>query len=208
MIVAVDGTPVETADQVRPLIVAKAPGETVEFTVERAGGRETVDVRLGQAAEAPEAAKGEERVVDPDAGSGYAGIVTQTDRRHELPVDVTIDTARVSGPSAGLAFSLAIIDDLTEGDLTGRGDVAVTGTIDEDGSVGSGRRRRPEGRDRPARPAPGSCWSRPTRSRTPGPDAGDMKVVGVRTLDDALAALAKAGGSGVAAIATPPGAAQ
>ena len=49
----------------------------------------------------------------------YVGIFTQTDIRHQIPVDVRIDTQRVSGPSAGLAFSLAIIDDLTAGNLTG-----------------------------------------------------------------------------------------
>jgi PDZ domain-containing secreted protein len=38
--------------------------------------------------------------------------------------------------------------------------------------------------------------------------AGDMKVVGVRTLDDALAALARAGGTEVPAIAAPTGTAQ
>ena len=47
-----------------------------------------------------------------------------------------IDTQTVGGPSAGLAFTLAIIDDLTPGDLTGGKRVAVTGTIAADGTVG------------------------------------------------------------------------
>ena len=196
VIVAVDGTPVESADQVRPLIAARAPGDTVEFTVERAGERTTVPVVLGERPDPPPAGEA------PDAGGGFAGIVTDTDRRHEIPVDVTIDTARVSGPSAGLAFALAIIDDLTPGDLTGRGDVAVTGTIEEDGTVG---------------PVGGVAQKAVTARRAgarlmlvPADEvadararAGDMRVVGVRTLDDALRALAKAGGSEVPAIAAP-----
>ena len=193
VIVAVDGTPITSADEVRPLVVAKKPGDTVEFTVERDGTRTTVPVELG---ERPEAPKGQE---DPDAGSGYAGIVSQDDRRHDFPVDVQIDTARVSGPSAGLAFSLAIIDDLTEGDLTGRGDVAVTGTINEDGSVG------PVGgvaqKAVTARNAGARLMLVPADEvKDARKHAGDMKVVGVRTIDDALAALARAGGSGVPSV--------
>ena len=44
--------------------------------------------------------------------------------------------ATVSGPSGGLAFTLTIIDELTPGNLTGGKKVAVTGTIDGDGTVG------------------------------------------------------------------------
>ncbi|MBM3658814.1 MAG: PDZ domain-containing protein [Actinobacteria bacterium] len=199
VIVAVDGTPVTTADEVRPLIVAKRPGDTVEFAVERAGVRQTVPVELGKRPKPPPARTGEEKIVDPDAGAGYAGIISQTDRRHDIPVAVSIDTARVSGPSAGLAFSLAIIDDLTEGNLTGRGDVAVTGTINEDGSVGpvgGVAQKAVAAREAGARlmlvPADEVADARA--------HAGAMKVVGVRTLDDALAALARAGGTGVPAV--------
>jgi len=187
VIVAVDGTPVASADEVRPLIVAHPPGDEVVFTVQRAGEERTVRVELGER-----------------GGAAFAGILTQTDRRHRIPIDVKIDTARVSGPSAGLAFSLAIIDNLTPGDLTGRGDVAVTGTILEDGSVG------PVGgvaqKAVTARQAGARLMIVPrdevgaARER-----AGDMKVVGVRNLDDALAALAAAGGSSIAA---PTGVAQ
>ena len=49
---------------------------------------------------------------------------------------MSIDTGRIGGPSAGLAFTLALIDELTEGELTGGRNVAVTGTINLDGSVG------------------------------------------------------------------------
>lgn len=200
VILAVDGTPVTTAEEVRPLIVVHPPGDTVELTVERDGATRTVRLELGERPAPPEGR------TDPDAGGGYAGIVSQTDRRHELPVDVTIDTARVSGPSAGLAFSLAIIDDLTPGNLTGRGDVAVTGTINEDGTVGpvGGLAQKAVA----AREAGARLMLVPkdevddARAR-----AGTMKVVGVRSLDDALAALAKAGGTPVP-IAAPAGAAQ
>lgn len=72
-----------------------------------------------------------------DASRPYIGIapVDQYDIV-DAEVGVDIDSAEVGGPSAGLAFTLATLDYLTEGDLTGGVDVAVTGTIRVDGSVG------------------------------------------------------------------------
>jgi PDZ domain-containing protein len=56
-------------------------------------------------------------------------------------VEVTLHLADVGGPSAGLLFSLGIVDKLDGdgdgGDLTGGRIVAGTGTIDPDGSVGA-----------------------------------------------------------------------
>jgi Lon-like protease len=52
------------------------------------------------------------------------------------PFPVEIDMGRVIGPSAGLMFSLALLDALTPGDLTGGHRVAGTGTIDVSGRVG------------------------------------------------------------------------
>ena len=54
----------------------------------------------------------------------------------DSPVTVDVDSGTVSGPSAGLAWTLAIIDRLTPGSLTSGRDVAVTGEILADGRVG------------------------------------------------------------------------
>lgn len=59
----------------------------------------------------------------------------------ELVTRVSFDTGNVGGPSAGLAFALAVVDLLTEGDLTGGLKVATTGifgshSLDEVNSVG------------------------------------------------------------------------
>ena len=54
----------------------------------------------------------------------------------ELPVKVTIETENnIGGPSAGLMFTLSIIDKLTREDLTGGRRIAGTGEIALDGSV-------------------------------------------------------------------------
>ncbi|CCK29733.1 secreted protein [Streptomyces davaonensis JCM 4913] len=56
-------------------------------------------------------------------------------------VKVDLELADVGGPSAGLLFSLGIVDKLdgdgSGGDLTGGRTVAGTGTIDADGKVGA-----------------------------------------------------------------------
>ncbi|MGQ4388908.1 S16 family serine protease [Streptomyces sp. SAS_270] len=60
---------------------------------------------------------------------------------HKKDVKVTLKLADVGGPSAGLLFSLGIVDKLdgngSGGDLTGGRTVAGTGTIDADGTVGA-----------------------------------------------------------------------
>jgi nucleotide-binding universal stress UspA family protein len=110
-----------------------------------------------------------------------------------LPVRARIDSGHVVGPSAGLAFTLALLDRLTPGDLTGGRPVAVTGTIALDGTVGpvgavgqkvaSARRAGAE-----VMLVPRSAYTAALRNR------GTMQVIPVGTLAEALAALARLGG--------------
>jgi PDZ domain-containing protein len=130
---------------------------------------------------------------DPDRA--IIGIeVTGRGIDFDFPIDVSIDTGDVGGPSAGLAFTLAIIDDLTPGDLTGGADVAVTGTINSDGTVGpvggTGQKAaavRAKGYD--AFLVPSDDYEAARQH------AGDVDVIAVDTLDEALAALADLGGN-------------
>ncbi|MDO4898766.1 MAG: PDZ domain-containing protein [Rothia sp. (in: high G+C Gram-positive bacteria)] len=57
-------------------------------------------------------------------------------RDFDFPMTVKYGLEEVGGPSAGMMFSLGIIDELTAGDMTGGQHFAGTGTIDVDGSVG------------------------------------------------------------------------
>ncbi|GAA2527118.1 MULTISPECIES: S16 family serine protease [Streptomyces] len=61
--------------------------------------------------------------------------------REDEDIEVGLKLADVGGPSAGLLFSLGIVDKLdgdgSGGDLTGGRVVAGTGTIDADGTVGA-----------------------------------------------------------------------
>ena len=54
-----------------------------------------------------------------------------------LPVDISFNLEGVGGPSAGMMFSLGIIDRLTPGDMTGGNVIAGTGTMSFDGQVGA-----------------------------------------------------------------------
>jgi PDZ domain-containing protein len=129
------------------------------------------------------------------------GIQDQSVPTLSFPFPIRIDTNRVSGPSAGLAFTLAIIDDLTEGSLTGGHRIAVTGAIAPDGTVvpvGGVEQKAAVASNAgatlmlvPACPKPleRTCEAVPARQH-----AGDMRVVIVKTIDDALKALERAGG--------------
>jgi len=126
VIVAVDGQAVDQPDVIGGLLQAGGPGAQHSLTVERpAGSDQRVEVPITTAA-APD-----------DPGRAVIGIATE-DRivDFDFPVDVTIDSGKVGGPSAGLAFTLAVLDVLTPGELTGGHRVAVTGTMALDGTVG------------------------------------------------------------------------
>jgi PDZ domain-containing protein len=98
-------------------------GEPIEFVIER-GGRERTELITPMA-------------VEDDSGDEVlrVGIVPGTGFTFPFDVEVNIDE-NIGGPSAGLMFSLAIYDTLTEGSLTGGKVVAGSGTVDEVGRVG------------------------------------------------------------------------
>jgi len=65
------------------------------------------------------------------------GIVAMgTQPVYDLPFSITINSDQIGGPSAGLAWTLGIINSLSGGHLTGGRTIAASGTIRPDGSVG------------------------------------------------------------------------
>lgn len=75
--------------------------------------------------------------ITPRAGDDGPIIGVNTLEEYDFPFDVSIQLEGIGGPSAGQIFALAIIDKLTPGSLTGGADVAGTGTITEDGTIGA-----------------------------------------------------------------------
>lgn len=67
-------------------------------------------------------------------GDYYVGIMLEN--QFSFPVDVQIQLDGVGGPSAGLMFTLGLVDEMTEGSMTGGKNWAGTGTVDPDGTVG------------------------------------------------------------------------
>jgi Lon-like protease len=185
-IVAIDGEPVELTEQVAEMVGGRAPGDTISLNIETTDD-ETEEVSVTLAA----------RDDDPDAG--FLGVATTTrELEFNLPIDVEIDSGNVGGPSAGLAFTLAILDTMTPGDLTGGDDVAVTGTMSPDGSVGAvgGVAQKvvaaaDEGAEVFLVPA-----SELEQAAAGAPD--DIRVEPVDDLDDALAILDQLGGNALA----------
>jgi PDZ domain-containing protein len=64
------------------------------------------------------------------------GIQPYTQPGWDYPFHVSVNLNNIGGPSAGLAFTLGLINTLSGGKLTGGRTVAATGTICADGSVG------------------------------------------------------------------------
>jgi PDZ domain-containing protein len=119
-IAEVDGRAVGSTEEVRKAITRHEVGERVRFRVDRDKTEKTVAVKA-------EEVDGQPRV----------GILLR-DLFPELPVKVTIETENnIGGPSAGLMFTLSIIDKLTAEDLTAGRRIAGTGAIDLDGRVGA-----------------------------------------------------------------------
>jgi PDZ domain-containing protein len=118
VITTVDGVPVDLPAALTTKIRAKPAGATLAIGYTRAGkaGTARITTRAG-AGEPPR-----------------IGVTVEQKQPH--PFTVAIELDKIGGPSAGLMFTLGIIDKLRPDDLTGGKVIAGTGTIDEDGTVG------------------------------------------------------------------------
>lgn len=121
VIVGVDGQGVDKPGQVQEIVRAKKPGEEVTLELRRAGQPVTETLELG---------------ANPHDGKiAMLGVYMNSQPVNGLEVSYNLQD--IGGPSAGMIFSLAVIDKLTPGELNAGRTVAGTGTIAEDGSVGT-----------------------------------------------------------------------
>jgi Lon-like protease len=175
LILSVDGTTVDDPDQLGQIIRSAGVGHSLSFEVEAAGERHTIAV-------APAMIQGLDH---PAIGIGSVA---------NFPFPLDIDSGVIGGPSAGLMWTLGLVDVLTPGDLTGGKTIAGTGTIDLEGTVGpiGGIAEKVVAAERagavvffaPAQDAP--------EARTV---AGHMTIVSVTTYTDAVTWLEDHGGS-------------
>ena len=188
-ILEADGVTLESVDDLSAVLADREPGDTIDLVIERPGeGEETVTVELSASPDDPE------RTI--------VGFVPFDTRAIQLPFQVDIETGDIGGPSAGLAFTLAMIDELSPGSLTGDQNVAVTGTINLNGEVGAigGLAQKVSAvHQNGVRvflvPASQSELDDPVeRQRLEDAGRGEVEIIPVATLDEALAALEELGG--------------
>ncbi|MEY3339083.1 MAG: hypothetical protein RL575_176 [Actinomycetota bacterium] len=124
-ITAFDGIEIPTLSDLMPIIADYSPGDVVEVTITPHKTTDSVMKKI-------------ELMVSPDdPDRTIIGVWPADTRTVDLPFEVDIDTDSIGGPSAGLSFTLALLDELTAGELTGGVKVAATGTIDGDESIGA-----------------------------------------------------------------------
>lgn len=120
-ITQIDGEVFENTEEFILYISEKNTGESVTLTVEREG--ETFQ------------ASGELMELEETAQPGI-GISLVTRSTVETSPEVSIFSGNIGGPSAGFMFALQIYTLISEPDLRGDLEIAGTGTITEDGTVG------------------------------------------------------------------------
>lgn len=184
VIIEAGGEEVLTTNQLRDAVLARQPGDVLELVVERDGEPTELSVPLGEV-------NGEARI-----GVSIGTRLSEND----LPIDLSLNVEGVGGPSAGLAFTLSYIDLLTEGELTGGNDVAVTGTMALSGGVGpiGGVRQKVAAAIRSGATymlIPASL--RQSELDRAFAEAGeDIEIIPVANVQEAIDALADRGGNG------------
>lgn len=184
VITAVDGQAVPSFSALADAVADRAPGDEIAVTVARGGAEVT------------------ETFATIDDGTGEAVIGVYVDPGFELPIDVAVAIDSVGGPSAGLMFSLGIMDRLTPLDELAGQRVAGTGTMDASGDVGpiGGIRMKmygalDDGADWFLAPVENCAEVR-------GNIPAGLTVVAVDTLDDAYEAIVRIGEGDAASL--PP----
>jgi PDZ domain-containing protein len=173
VLVEVDGRAIENSDDPRTALSDNQPGDRIKIVVERDGEILEFEIELGRASEE------EDRAV---IGISVGPVIA------DPPVD--IDSGNIGGPSAGMMYTIAIIDLLGEGQLTKGHVIAGTGTIRGDGTVGAigGIRQKVVAAE--AAGADVMLVPRANYDQALTAPRQSMELVPVDTIDDALAALA------------------
>ncbi len=196
---SVAGVKTDSQKELSAVIGQHRPGDAVEVVFDRAAKQQTQRIRL---------------IRDREGKTRLGVLATPT---VQYPFQLSIDTGEIGGPSAGLAMTLTLLDELTPGELTGNQKVAATGTIEPDGTVGeigaidlkaiAVQQRHakiflvPACQEDPKQ-YPKELASCQEGIRLARKNAPSVLVIPVRNLDDALRALREHGGEPLPAIAS------
>lgn len=120
-IIALDGQTFESSQAFINYVIKQEVGQTVEVTYQRDGEESTVSASLMEM----------EETKHPGLG---ISLVDNTSIETEIPIE--IDSSGIGGPSAGFMFALQIYTQLESQDLRNGHQIAGTGTIQADGTIG------------------------------------------------------------------------
>jgi Lon-like protease len=167
------GRPVAVPGELRRLVTSQEIGAEIALVVRRE--QRLVPVRV--------------RTMRGTEGRAIIGVIVSQAANIRLPLTVRIDVGGVGGPSAGLAFALDLLEELGR-DVDNGNRVAVTGTIELDGTVGEvgGLKQKTIGVQRAGIDVfvvPSGENAREARRH-----AGDVRIVAVENFQHALRALA------------------
>jgi Lon-like protease len=175
VIVAVDGKPTSTVGALRRVLGSVKPGAVVALRIHRGAKTETVRIRTVGIPQEP--------------GHAFVGFAPDQAATIKLPIRVSIDASGIGGPSAGLAFALEVMQKLGSNVLRGHR-VAATGEMELDGSVApiGGVKQKTFG----VREAGADVFLVPAgeNAQEARRYAGPVRIIPVRTFDQALHALA------------------
>lgn len=119
-LLVVNGKKITNRDDVLAALKSTRPGQTISLTFRHKGQpRRTETVKLAK----------------HPSGQPQGFIGFQPVDRADVPFDVKIGLEQVGGPSAGLVFALAIVDQMTKRSLTAGEHIAGTGEINSEGQV-------------------------------------------------------------------------
>lgn len=121
-VISVDANKFNTQEEFIDYLSSQDEGQQVELIYVREGRKITDKVKLSPLPTNPE-----------QIGIGIAFVENK-----EIITDpkVTIDSEEIGGPSAGLMFTLEILNRLLDEDITKGYNIAGTGTMESDGTVG------------------------------------------------------------------------
>lgn len=187
IVIEVDGNEIHNSDELIHAFTGKKAGDIAKVVVLRKDERIEVELEIMPFPEQYQTNANEVRV--------GAGILSpQTKLVIEPSRKVQFNTEKIGGPSAGLMFTLELINQLTDEDITKGKRISGTGTIELDGSVGpiGGAKHKvvaayKAGAEIFFAPDDGTSTSNYQEALKAVKDKGlDIVVVPVRTVDDAL----------------------
>ena len=120
IIVGINGKPIQLASEAVSQIRKQNIGDIVNIEVDRDGQKLELEVEIIESFNEP----------------GIGIYILTHERDFSFPVKIEIAAENIIGPSAGTMFTLEIINQLIEEDITRGYQIAGTGTIDLDGNIG------------------------------------------------------------------------